>query len=511
MVGVDSLFRLSARPARWRKGVRGSISSFNGCRSSCVARSSPSAKARDPVAAAGSWPEPQPATGRPTSSERVRRTMIPIGRATQVTAWAGSGSKSSTRSLALEPHHFFEPVRRIMHTTASTMSVSHAAGRSGQPRLRLLTGDGQPSDAGETYRRYAPYVAAVAYRLLGRDEDVDDAVQEVFVRAIRGFDQLEDRGAIKGWLAAITVRVVARKLRRRRAQRLFRIEADYDSDPQRASLLADGSQVQALTPETRWVIERSEHEHTGLRLERGTARFEIAPRADRVFVVLAGPAELRVSGTVFRVAIASEAVTVAVERGHVDVHVFDRTHTLSEGEEGSFPLTSLAAGERRDGDGPAARVRAAPRWDVLARDGEYEQAYARLTQQGSRAMSDSPGELLLAADTARLTGHAARAVGYLERFLERYPTDPRGALTAFTLGRVHLQELGQPAKAANAFAWCVAWPLRESLPRMRSPGRWRAGLAPAARRRRYRWARSTCESTPMAGGCTWCEGSADCE
>ncbi len=232
-------------------------------------------------------------------------------------------------------------------------------------------------------------------------------------------------------------------------------------DPQPALLLGNGSQVQALAPETRWVLERAEREHTALRLERGAARFDVTPSADRVFVVLAGPAEVRVMGTVFRVVMGSEAVTVAVEHGHVEVRVFDRTHTLSAGDEASFPLTppvdtlatpGAATDEERDGDGHAARVRAAPRWDVLARDGDYEQAYVRLTQQGNRGVNDSPGELLLAADTARLTGHAARAVGYLERFLGRYPTDPRAALTAFTLGRVHLQELGQPSKAAAAFA-----------------------------------------------------------
>ncbi len=234
------------------------------------------------------------------------------------------------------------------------------------------------------------------------------------------------------------------------------------SDAQQTSRLDDGSQVQALAPETRWVLERAARGHTAVRLERGTARFDVTPSDDRVFAVLAGPAELRVRGTVFRVAMGSEAVTVAVEHGHVEVRVFDRTHTLSTGDEESFPLTPPvpmipadtppAADEGRDGDGHAARGRAAPRWDVLARDGDYEQAYARLTQQGNRAVSDSPGELLLAADTARLSGHAARAVGYLERFLERYPTDPRAALAAFTLGRVHLQELGEPSKAAAAFA-----------------------------------------------------------
>jgi len=230
------------------------------------------------------------------------------------------------------------------------------------------------------------------------------------------------------------------------------------SDPRRAVRLRDGSQVQALAPETRWLLERAEPGHTALRLERGAARFDVTPSADRVFVALAGPAELQVIGAVFRVTMGAEAVTVAVEHGHVEVRVHDRTHTLSAGGEASFALTRpvveapAAPDEKADGGGHAARGRAAPRWDVLARDGDYEQAYVRLTQQESRGVSDSPGELLLAADTARLTGHAPRAVGYLARFLERYPTDPRAALAAFTLGRVHLQELGQPAKAATAFA-----------------------------------------------------------
>ncbi len=226
--------------------------------------------------------------------------------------------------------------------------------------------------------------------------------------------------------------------------------------------LDDGSQVRALVPETRWVLERAEPEHTSLRLERGSARFDVAPSTERVFVVLAGPAEVRVMGTVFRVVMGTEAVMVAVEQGRVEVRVHDRTHLLAAGDEASFTLTppvveapatpGAAADEKPEGAGNSARGRAAPRWDVLARDGDYEQAYVRLTQQGNRGVNDSPGDLLLAADTARLSGHAAGAVDYLERFLARYANDPRAALTAFTLGRVHLQELGQPAKAANAFA-----------------------------------------------------------
>jgi hypothetical protein len=41
-------------------------------------------------------------------------------------------------------------------------------------------------DLDTLFRRYASYVAAIAHRLLGRDDDVDDTVQEVFLAAIRG-------------------------------------------------------------------------------------------------------------------------------------------------------------------------------------------------------------------------------------------------------------------------------------------------------------------------------------
>jgi RNA polymerase sigma-70 factor (ECF subfamily) len=66
------------------------------------------------------------------------------------------------------------------------------------------------------FRRYSPYVAAIAYRLLGADSEVDDVVQDVFLAALGGLSQLRDPGAVKGWLATVTVRTVRRRLRVRR-------------------------------------------------------------------------------------------------------------------------------------------------------------------------------------------------------------------------------------------------------------------------------------------------------
>ena len=59
---------------------------------------------------------------------------------------------------------------------------------------------------------------------------------------------------------------------------------------------------------------------------------------------------------------------------------------------------------------------------------------------------------MLAADAARLSGHPASAVPYLRRMLRDYPSDVRGPVAAFTLGRVLLAELARPGEAADAFA-----------------------------------------------------------
>ena len=97
------------------------------------------------------------------------------------------------------------------------------------------------------FRRYAPYVAAVAHRLLGRDDDVDDTVQEVFIAAVRGMHQLRDEGALKGWLARVAVRVARRKLKTRKLRRFFGLDEapTYET-------VADG----AASPEDRALLSR---------------------------------------------------------------------------------------------------------------------------------------------------------------------------------------------------------------------------------------------------------------
>ncbi len=97
------------------------------------------------------------------------------------------------------------------------------------------------------FRRYSPYVAAIGIKLLGRDDEVDDLVQDVFLEAHRGLHKLREPAAIKGWLATVAVRNAKRRLRRRRAKRFVGLDdqgsyvqlADSAASPeQRAMLVA---------------------------------------------------------------------------------------------------------------------------------------------------------------------------------------------------------------------------------------------------------------------------------
>jgi RNA polymerase sigma-70 factor (ECF subfamily) len=102
--------------------------------------------------------------------------------------------------------------------------------RSSEVALRLVESDEQGSSLDEVYRRYCRYVAAVILRLDGRNTEVDDLVQDVFVEAARGIGRLRQPGAIKGWLATIAVRLVRRRLRMRRVCRFLGMDRDVSSD-----------------------------------------------------------------------------------------------------------------------------------------------------------------------------------------------------------------------------------------------------------------------------------------
>lgn len=66
------------------------------------------------------------------------------------------------------------------------------------------------------FRRHGPRINGLAFRVMGRDEDVDDLVQDAFIAAFTGLSRLDDPAAFGGWLSSILVRQAHKKIRTRR-------------------------------------------------------------------------------------------------------------------------------------------------------------------------------------------------------------------------------------------------------------------------------------------------------
>jgi RNA polymerase sigma-70 factor (ECF subfamily) len=66
------------------------------------------------------------------------------------------------------------------------------------------------------FRRHAPRLNGLAFRIMGRDDEIDDLVQDAFVSALQTLDRLEDPNAFSSWLGSILVRQAYKKIRRRR-------------------------------------------------------------------------------------------------------------------------------------------------------------------------------------------------------------------------------------------------------------------------------------------------------
>jgi transmembrane sensor len=239
---------------------------------------------------------------------------------------------------------------------------------------------------------------------------------------------------------------------------------------------SDGSVAELSTRDTELRVEQDTSDRVVARLTGG-ARFQVVPRHERTFEVRAGDVRVRVLGTTFSVQqLPSGQTQVLVERGRVEVAWLGGATLLQSGQGGVFPPTAGAeiepAPPRAAEVLPPPAQSAAPSgidsapqhastggaWREDARAGNYAKAYEELNAKPD-AVRDDAGDLLLAADIARLSGHPEDAVRPLRAVCDRHSGDRRAPVAAFTLGRVLLDNLGRPADAAAAFRRArVLWP-----------------------------------------------------
>ncbi len=95
-----------------------------------------------------------------------------------------------------------EPIARIGGPSDAALVVAARAGES------------WASEA--LYRRHIGATHGITRKLIGRDVDVDDILQESFIDAFQSLDRLADPNAFKAWVSSIAVRKTCKLLRRRR-------------------------------------------------------------------------------------------------------------------------------------------------------------------------------------------------------------------------------------------------------------------------------------------------------
>jgi transmembrane sensor len=203
--------------------------------------------------------------------------------------------------------------------------------------------------------------------------------------------------------------------------------------------LRDGSEVRPLDARARIdiIVESADRVEVGL--HDGPAVFDVVPGRARSFVVRSGRVQLTVLGTRFQVNPEGDGVHLAVERGRVRIDWPGGRDVAGPGTDAWFPPR-----ERE----PLAVLRS--RFQAYAARRDYAAAYRSLVSTPA-VIKNSAEDLMLAADAARLSGHAAESAPYFERLLRDHAKDARAPLAAFTFGRILLAQLGRPAEAADMF------------------------------------------------------------
>lgn len=239
-------------------------------------------------------------------------------------------------------------------------------------------------------------------------------------------------------------------------------------------VLADGSRA-FLDPQARLVVDgpRAPRQRLLVRQEQGTVRYEVRHDPALSFVVRAGPATVRVIGTVFTVTIASEgSVTVTVDQGVVEVDDGQRRVHVPAGEH--IRVTAENDAPER----PLHRPKAPHDEPTPARPKEVQ-------PPKPQPAPPSADVLLSRADAARQTRDFAGAAAILRDLIERYPRDTRLAAVLFTLGTLE-RDLGHAAAAAEAFDRCrghsPAGPLAEDATAAAATAWQAAGDRPRAQR-----------------------------
>jgi transmembrane sensor len=227
--------------------------------------------------------------------------------------------------------------------------------------------------------------------------------------------------------------------------------AVLDSSADEVSVaLADGSRID-LEPVSRVIVRESTVRAVRLDLHKGSARFDVPHVEGRTFDVLAGGVHIHVVGTRFSVGVASAAsgqrVTVSVQQGVIEAESGGETTRVRAGETWStVPKAEAAPAEPSGAPVAAPAVDSATSailpHDPAAAPGTPVTPAPVVITSRPQVVEPSAQDLFEKANVARQSGDAAGAANAYAELLRHYPADSRAGLSAFELGRLKMDQLG---------------------------------------------------------------------
>jgi transmembrane sensor len=238
----------------------------------------------------------------------------------------------------------------------------------------------------------------------------------------------------------------------------------------RAVAMDDGSRVELASNTQLQVLANAGDRFVTL-LERGAAKFDVKEHGPRRWEIETALATVEVVGTAFTVEHSETRLVVEVQRGVVMVR----------GERVPGRVVRLVAGERLEVTAEPATVTAAAdpvphsgsRFPIPYSPGPEPETETNRDYGTGTGTENAPApepvatvkvtpkrarmdEALARADALRAAGDAAGAADLLDAALAVDDRSPAAGLAAFTLGRLALDRLGQPERAARAFARVIA-------------------------------------------------------
>ena len=306
-----------------------------------------------------------------------------------------------------------------------------------------------------------------------RDADVRRMWQQLEAKRIRGRHPSFRRAA---WLLAFASALVGAALVfivMRRAEPPVLHFADGRDVPRSIQtsaspvLFDDGSRID-LGSTARLDLLESTPRTFAVALRYGEARFKVTPGGPRSWKIECGPVTVEVVGTQFTLTREDGRLRVSVEHGAVLVSgppVPDHIVRLGASDTIVIPLSSPAESASAESEShlPAMVAEAPPQASAGAAGVERPRGppaapsaivAAAAPDSGAPHAAAEPPQItarawLAVADDARVAGRFQEAAQILENVVSSYAADPSAPLAEFSLGRLYLDSLGNPALAAT--------------------------------------------------------------